>query len=89
MRTSIIRLGHISFLGLGFLNILFAHSLGRIRLESSLLAIASWSLIVGAMTMPICCGLMAWRRSLQPFFAIPVISLLVGGGLILVGLVQP
>lgn len=88
-RRRLIRLGHISFLGLGFLNILFAHSLERIHLEPPLLATASWSFIVGALTMPICCGMMAWRRETQPLFAIPVLSLLIGGALALLGMVQP
>ena len=32
-RRRLVRLGHISLFGLGFLNILFAHTLGRIRLD--------------------------------------------------------
>ena len=88
LRRRLIRLGHISFLGLGFLNILFAHSLERIHLEPPLLTTASWTLVAGGLTMPICCGLMAWRRQLQPFFAIPVSCLLIGVMLVLLGMVQ-
>jgi hypothetical protein len=81
-----IRLGHIAFLGLGLLNILFAHSLERIRLVPSWLAVASWSLILGAAMMPLCCGLMAWRRALKPLFVLPVGCLLVGVALTCLGL---
>ena len=86
-RRRLVRLGHISFLGLGFLNILVAHTIDRIRLDSSWLAVASWSLIAGGITMPICCGLMAWKRSFQPLFAIPVGCLIVGAALIFIGMV--
>jgi len=83
----LIRLGHISFLGLGFLNILFALSVGRLHLNSSQLLLTSWALIAGAVTMPICCFLTAWKRASQPLFAVPVLCLVTGGILILAGLV--
>ncbi len=85
----LIRLGHISFFGLGILNILFAHSLERIHLSPILFMLASRSLILGALTMPVCCGLMAWKREFQPLFIVPVLSLLIGGVLTFLGLVIP
>ena len=88
-RRRLIRLGHISFLGLGFLNILFAHSLPQLRLSQVWLLLASWGLMLGGVTMPVCCGLMAWRKNLQPIFAIPVVTLLIGVTLVLIGVVQP
>ena len=81
-RRRLIRLGHISFLGLGILNILFASSLPRLHLEGATAALASGALIVGGVTMPACCGLMAWRRGLHLLFAVPVASLLLGVSLI-------
>lgn len=85
----LIRLGHISFFGLGILNILFAHSLERIHLSPVSLTLASRSLMLGALTMPVCCGLMAWKRGLQPFFIVPVLSSLIGGVLTFLGLAFP
>jgi hypothetical protein len=38
-------------------------------------------MILGSVTMPLCCGLMAWRPRLHLIFAVPVASLLVGVGL--------
>jgi len=73
-----VRLGHISFFGLGFLNILFALTLSLVTLDASLARIASWGLIVGAVTMPLCCSLCAWRKRLWILFPIPVASLLAG-----------
>ena len=88
-RRRLIRLGHISFIGLGFLNILFALSAPRLVLGGSWLSLASGSLIVGGITMPLACGLMAWRRNFYPLFAVPVLSLLIGVALVVVGLRAP
>ena len=85
-RRRLIRLGHISFLGLGVLNILFALSVARIHLAPGTLELASRSLLVGGVTMPLCCALMAWRRGLHLLFAIPVASLVLGAALIVCGI---
>lgn len=83
-----VRLGHISFFGLGLLNILFAQSAPRLRLDPVWLTLASFAFVVGGLTMPLCCGFMAWRRSLQPLFVIPVASLVLGAALACIGLVR-
>lgn len=85
----LLRLGHISFFGLGFLNILFALSGAQAGLPPERLALASWAFIAGAATMPVCCALMAWRRELHLVFAVPVTSLLVGTALVVLALVAP
>ncbi len=87
-RRRLLRLGHISFIGLGIFNILFAHSVERLRLDASWVTAASWSLIIGAATMPLCCGLTAWKRRAQPAFAIPVASLLLGGTIVVAGMLR-
>jgi hypothetical protein len=73
-----LRLGHISFFGLGFLNIFFAATLSLIVSDPFLTRIASWGFIVGAITMPVCCYVCAWKKQLWILFPIPVTSLLVG-----------
>lgn len=88
-RRRLIRLGHVSFVGLGFLNILFALGTPRTVLGEPFLSVASWSLVAGGVTMPLCCGLMAWRRGFYPLFAVPVISLVLGAGLVVAGLLRP
>lgn len=84
----LVRLGHISFIGLGVLNILFSLSAARCRLEPMQMQVASIALIVGAIGMPIACGLTAWKASLKPIFYIPVASLLIAVGLISYGMVR-
>jgi len=87
-RRRLIRLGHISFLGLGILNILFAVSGPRLVLGPGALRLASWALIVGGIAMPTCCGLMAWRRAFYPLFGIPVVSLVLGAALTALGVLR-
>jgi hypothetical protein len=72
------RLGHISFFGLGFLNLLFALSADKLNLAPPYLPMASTALVVGAVTMPICCFLSAWRKPFRHLFPIPVTAVLVG-----------
>lgn len=77
-RRRLVRLGHISFIGLGALNVLFAHSVpetGSIQMQ-----IASLALIVAAVAMPLVCGLVAWRPIFFPLFAVPVSAALLGTG---------
>lgn len=88
LRRRMIRLGHISFFGLGFLNILFALEAARAGLSPAWLAVASWALVTGGVTMPVCCGLMAWRPVFQPAFAVPVASLLLGVALTAFGMLR-
>jgi uncharacterized membrane protein len=85
-RRRLLRLGHISFIGLGFVNILFALSAAHLSLGSRALAVASAALLIGGITMPLCCALMAWRRGFHVLFAVPVVSLIMGVALVVRGL---
>lgn len=77
-RRRLTRLGHISFFGLGFLNLLFALSLQVVPLSQPHAQVASLGFILGAITMPVCCFLVAWRAPLRRLFPIPVLCVLVG-----------
>jgi predicted membrane-bound dolichyl-phosphate-mannose-protein mannosyltransferase len=77
-RRRLVRLGHISFFGLGFLNLLFALTAAPLRLAGTAVAIASPALLAGAATMPACCYLAAWRKPLRHLFPIPVLAVLTG-----------
>jgi hypothetical protein len=73
-RRRLTRLGHISFFGLGFLNLFFGVTAGPLNLHSGSLRTASISLIVAAITMPICCFLSAWKKPFRHLFPIPVVA---------------
>jgi len=77
------RLGHISFFGLGAVNLLFWLTLKNIPATSALVSAASWAFIVGGIAMPVCCLVMAHRPKAHMIFSVPVVSLLVGGVLML------
>ena len=89
LQRRLVRLGHISFVGLGFLNILFALCAPHLRLGVPWLSLASWCVLVGGVTMPACCGIMAWRPALHRIFAVPVVALVLGVGVIVAGLLRP
>jgi len=77
------RLGHISFFGLGAVNLLFYFTLKSFPTDGPLAGIASWAFVVGAISMPVCSVLMAHFPKAHLLFAVPVLSLIAGGVLTL------
>ena len=88
-RRRLVRLGHISFFGLGLVNLNFAFSATALHLRGNCLTLASFSLLVGAVTMPICCFLAAWRKPLRHLFPIPVAAVATGVIALLIGWWNP
>lgn len=84
-RRRLMRLGHIAFFGLGFLNLIFAATSAGLSLGGAYLATASVALVIGAITMPICCFLSAWHKPLRHLFPVPVLAVTTGIFSILVG----
>jgi len=86
LRRRLVRLGHIAFTALGFVNIAFALSVDAVAVAEPWQQIASFSFIVGAATMPFACFLAAWKQGLVPgLFTVPVASLFIGVGSLLIG----
>src|SRR5438445_10239914 len=73
------RLAHISLFGLAFVNLAFYLTAQTFTVPMPGLQVASWSFLLGAATMPICSVILAHRPCALPLFAIPVVSLIVGG----------
>lgn len=84
-RRRLTRLGHIAFFGLGFLNLFFAMTARELSLSGAYLWLASWALVLGAITMPLCCFLSAWRKPWRHLFPLPVLSVTTGILSILLG----
>jgi hypothetical protein len=82
-RRRLYRLGHISFFGLGAVNLLFAFTLQQLTNQTGALAgasrAASVAFAIGTVTMPVCCAIAAHKSDARTFFAIPVTSLIAGG----------
>ena len=79
-RRRMIRLAHISFFGIGLLNLSFALTARTLGLETGLQA-TSALLVVGAVAMPSVCYLSAWKTAFRHLFFIPATSVTVGVGL--------
>ncbi len=78
-------MGHISFWGLGFINVVFALSVRAVEFPISNMRVASLGFILGLITMPVCCFLTAWRESFRFLFPVPVFCVLVGVVSLLLG----
>lgn len=68
-----IRLAHIAFFGIGFLNLAFALTAMALAMKSGLQA-ASVLFLVGAVTMLSVCYLSAWKAVFRHLFFIPALS---------------
>ena len=84
LKRRMYRLGHISLFGLGAVNLLFWLTAQNIPRPQPLTEIASWAFIVGAITMPVCCVIMAHFPKAHLVFAVPVLCLIAGGVLTLI-----
>jgi len=82
------RLGHISFFGLGAVNLLFCLTVQNFSLSGPLVHFASLAFIIGAVAMPVCCVVMAHVPKAHLIFAVPVVSLIAGGVLTLALIVE-
>jgi len=78
-RRRLYRLAHISFFGLGAVNLAFFFTVKSFPGAGPLQGIASMAFIIGAISMPICCILMAHFPKTRVLFGVPVLSLLLGG----------
>ena len=77
-RRQMMRLGHISFFGIGFLNLLFGLTLTAVSLPPTHSRVASAGFLVAVVAMPACCFLTAWKKPLRHLFPIPVLAVLAG-----------
>lgn len=76
-KRRMIRLAHISFFGIGALNLAFDLTVYMLEIQSGLVPI-SYLLIIGAITMPTICYLSAWNMFFRHLFFIPAISVVLG-----------
>ncbi len=75
-RRRLVRLAHISFFGLGLINLAFALSIPH--LETPVSALPGQLLVLAAISMPLVCYLAAWRKPMRHLFPVPVMSLAAG-----------
>ena len=80
-----LRLGHISFFGIGLLNFALGLTATVVPLPATNLRLAVAAMIVAAVTMPLLCFLTAWRTPFRHLFAIPVLSVLLAAATVIAG----
>jgi hypothetical protein len=78
-----VRLGHISFFGIGLINLFYALSLAPLGVPAGAARFGSIALLVALITMPSICFLCAWRKPFRHLFFIPVLSAAAGIAVIL------
>lgn len=88
-RRRMLRLGHISFFGIGFLNLLFGLTVTVASLPPLHTSIASAGFLVAIVSMPLTCFLTAWKKPLRHLFPIPVLAVMAGVLPILLGWQMP
>jgi len=72
-RRRMLRLSHISLVGVGLLNIAYALSVEQLQMEPSP-RLASVLFLVAGVTMPTVCALASWHASFRHLFFVPVVS---------------
>ena len=88
LKRRMYRLGHISLSALGALNLLFYFTAKLFPATSPLASVASWAFVAGAISMPVCCVIMAHQPKAHAIFAVPVVSLIAGGLLTLLEVIK-
>jgi hypothetical protein len=79
LKRRMYRLGHISFFGLGIVNLMFSLTIHSAAAASQWGQLASWAFIAGGITMPVCCVIMAHAPKAHMVFVVPVVCLLFAG----------
>ena len=87
-RRRMYRLGHISFFGLSIVNLMFYLTARAEELSGPLAVWASCGFVLGALTMPLCCALMAHFPRTRLLFSVPVVSLITASALTVWQLIQ-
>jgi hypothetical protein len=76
------RLGHISFFGLAFVNLTFALTVRTLDIDGSVIW-ASRLFILGAITMPLLCYVSSFKDAARHLFFIPVLCVIMGTAIVL------
>ncbi len=81
LRRRLVRLGHIAFVALGALNVLWFQSSAGLAAPE----LAGVLFMAGSIAMPLTCFLVAWRAQLRLLFAPPALLLVVSVALLVFG----
>ena len=82
-----LRLGHIAFIALSIINILYGKELPLADISDTMKNIGSYLMIFGAVGVPVTCVSAAFIRKTKYFLPLPASALLTGVIILVIGLV--
>jgi len=82
-----LRLGHVAFIALPIINILYGKELPLVDLGDSMKYIGSYLMIFGAVGVPTTCVSAAFIRKARYFLPLPASAILIGTIILVIGLV--
>ena len=82
-----LRLGHIAFIALSIINILYGKELASVDLSDNMKNIGSFLMIFGAVGVPVTCVSAAFIRKIKYFLPLPASAILIGTIILIIGLV--
>ncbi len=82
-----LRLGHVAFIALSIINILYGKELGAVTLPVHIKNIGSYLMIFGAIGVPTTCISAAFFRKTKYFLPLPALALLAGSSILVIGMI--
>ena len=82
-----LRLGHVAFIALSIINILYGRELGSAGLPFYVKSIGSPLMIFGAAGVPLVCISAAFFRKAKYFLPLPALALLIGTAILVIGMI--
>jgi len=82
-----LRLGHVAFIALSIINILYGKELASVDLGDNMKNIGSYLMIFGAVGVPITCVSAAFIRKARYILPLPASAILIGTIILVIGLV--
>ncbi len=81
-----LRLGHVAFIALSVINILYGKELGAVALPIHIKNIGSYLMISGAAGVPLACVSAAFFRKTRYFLPLPALAVLIGTAILVIGM---
>ena len=83
-----LRLGHVAFIALPIINILYGRELTLVNLGDNMKYAGSFLMMFGVIGVPITCISAAFVRKIKFFLPLPASAIIVGTIILVIGLVQ-
>ena len=82
-----LRLGHVAFIALSIINILYGKELGDVALPIYIKNIGSYLMIFGAAGVPLTCISATFFRKTRYFLPLPALAVLTGTAILAIGMI--